>query len=183
MNKNIALSMAKTYTEGLVRALQNNSVTMDLAWQELNALWQFAIAQKNFELFMSAPNIPFQKKEALLESVFHVCAVSMEVKALCALLLKNGKFSLLPMMLEVLGDCVLKSQGKVKAFVTSATKLLPEEIQVLQTKLETRLGKKLQMVFQEDKGLIGGFVARVEDEIFDGSIRKQLEKLNISICA
>ena len=76
----------------------------------------------------------------------------------------------------------MKSQGKVKAMVTSAGPLVPEEVQALQKNLEKRLGKKLQMTFLEDRRLIGGVLVRVEDEVLDGSIRKQLENLKITLC-
>ena len=198
MSKNIHLSIAVIYAEGLVKALEQNPSKMESAWRELDQLWRFAVAQKNFEAFMLTPSIPLREKNLLLDNcykavdAFQVCEaiitksqavyISAEVRIFCKLLLKSGRFSLFRMILEVLENLVLKSQGKVKAFVTSATKLLQEEIQILKNFLETHFEKKIQMVFREDKSLIGGVVVRVEDKIFDGSIQKQLEKLKIKLC-
>jgi F-type H+-transporting ATPase subunit delta len=179
MSKNANLSIAKKYAEGLAKALGEDSKKMESIGYELDLLKQWMSTQKDLETLLLAPNIPLQKKNALLDNLFYACQALEEVKTFCKLLLKNGRFSLFPMILDFFENLVLKSQGKVKAFVATATALIPEEIEVLRKKLEAYFGKKIQMVFQEDKNILGGVVVRVEDEIFDGSLRKQLEKLKI----
>ena len=182
MSKSTHRAIAKVYAEGLARALGQDSAKMESAWRELDQLWRFAMEHKDFEAFMNSPRVPRGGKHALLDNLFAVCEASAEVKSFCKLLLKSGRFLLFCQILEVLEELVLKSQGRVKALVTSATGLLPEEIEALKTNLEARLNQKLQMTFREDRNLIGGVVVRVEDEIFDGSIQKQLENLKIKLC-
>jgi F-type H+-transporting ATPase subunit delta len=44
----------------------------------------------------------------------------------------------------------------------------------LKERLESILNKKVQMSFVIDKDIMGGFIARVGDTLYDASIRNQL---------
>jgi F-type H+-transporting ATPase subunit delta len=67
--------------------------------------------------------------------------------------------------------------GIAEAEVTSARSLNEAEKKELTAALERRTGKKIEANFREDKGLLGGAVARVGSTIYDGSVREQLERL------
>ncbi|MGN6592467.1 MAG: F0F1 ATP synthase subunit delta [Terriglobales bacterium] len=43
--------------------------------------------------------------------------------------------------------------------------------------MERQLGRKLQTRYATDPELVGGFVAQVGDQVYDGSIRGRLERL------
>jgi len=62
-------------------------------------------------------------------------------------------------------------------FVTSATEFSNEQKSVLQSRLEKILDKKVRLNFKTDLNLVGGFIAKVNDTLYDASIRHQLELL------
>jgi F-type H+-transporting ATPase subunit delta len=47
----------------------------------------------------------------------------------------------------------------------------------LQKKLEQLLGKKLEMTYKTDPALIGGVITKIGNQVFDGSIKTQLQSL------
>ena len=65
--------------------------------------------------------------------------------------------------------------GVVKASVTSASELSPEERSSLTGKLETLTGKQVKAEFTTDADLIGGVVTRIGSRIYDGSVRAKLD--------
>lgn len=67
--------------------------------------------------------------------------------------------------------------GIANVFVTSATEFSIEQKNVLQGRLEKILDKKVQLDFETDLSLVGGFIAKVNDTLYDASIRHQLELL------
>lgn len=67
--------------------------------------------------------------------------------------------------------------GIANVFVTSATEFSNEQKNVLQGRLEKILDKKVQLDFETDLSLVGGFIAKVNDTLYDASIRHQLELL------
>jgi len=48
---------------------------------------------------------------------------------------------------------------------------------VLQSRLEKILNKKVRLNFKIDLDLVGGFIAKVGDTLYDASIKHQLELL------
>jgi F-type H+-transporting ATPase subunit delta len=67
--------------------------------------------------------------------------------------------------------------GIANVFVTSATEFSNEQKNVLQGRLEKILDKKVQLNFETDLSLVGGFIAKVNDTLYDASIKHQLELL------
>lgn len=73
--------------------------------------------------------------------------------------------------------------GRVRGEVTSAVALSDADKQALQAALERETGKKIVFEFKVDAALLGGVVSRVEDLVFDGSVRTQLERLKQTLTA
>jgi F-type H+-transporting ATPase subunit delta len=67
--------------------------------------------------------------------------------------------------------------GIANVFVTAAASLTSEQKNVLQSRMEKILNKKVQLNFKTDENLIGGFIAKVDDTLYDASISHQLELL------
>ena len=64
--------------------------------------------------------------------------------------------------------------GIVELKVTTAFTLNDEEITDLKNKFETILNKKVTLKFTVDINLIGGFIARVGDTVYNASVKHQL---------
>ena len=62
-------------------------------------------------------------------------------------------------------------------FVTTAVDFSNEQKNVLQNKFEKILNKKVRLNFKTDIKLVGGFIAKVDDTLYDASIIHQLELL------
>jgi F-type H+-transporting ATPase subunit delta len=67
--------------------------------------------------------------------------------------------------------------GKVRAEVTVAADLPESYFLELKKTLETVTGKQVVIDKKKDPSLIGGVVARIGDQVFDGSIRNRLSGL------
>jgi F-type H+-transporting ATPase subunit delta len=61
--------------------------------------------------------------------------------------------------------------------VTAAIEFTQDQKSVLQNKLEKILDKKVRLNFKTDIGLVGGFIAKAGDTLYDASIKHQLEQL------
>jgi F-type H+-transporting ATPase subunit delta len=67
--------------------------------------------------------------------------------------------------------------GIVNVDVKTALEFTPEQTSVLKKKFEGLLNKKVNFKFEIDKSILGGFVARVGDTVYDASISNQLNLL------
>jgi F-type H+-transporting ATPase subunit delta len=68
-------------------------------------------------------------------------------------------------------------EGIVTVALTTAVDFGDELIADLKERFESVLSKKVRFTFRKDEAIIGGFVAKVQDTVYDASIAHQLELL------
>ena len=72
---------------------------------------------------------------------------------------------------------MLERQGIAVGEVTTAVPLGPEELAIVRQRLGAVVGKDIEIRASVDPEIIGGIVARVGDQLIDGSVIGQLRKL------
>jgi F-type H+-transporting ATPase subunit delta len=71
--------------------------------------------------------------------------------------------------------------GRVRATITSAAPLTPEQTEAVTSALARQTGRTVLADEQVDPQLLGGVVVDIEGKVYDGSLRTQLEALATSI--
>ncbi|MEK6718343.1 MAG: ATP synthase F1 subunit delta, partial [candidate division NC10 bacterium] len=67
--------------------------------------------------------------------------------------------------------------GRVKAEVTTAVSLDGEQQERLRQRLEQVAGKQVYLEVQQDPKILGGLVAQIGSQVYDGSLKTQLARL------
>ncbi len=71
--------------------------------------------------------------------------------------------------------------GFVTVSIKTAYEFTDEQKKRLKEKLENFLNKKVGFSFKIDKSLIGGFVAQVNDTVYNASLKHQLDLLRVQL--
>lgn len=93
------------------------------------------------------------------------------------LLISKGKLKIADQILEAYNHLMNEHYGIKSADVTTAIALDSVESEKLGQHLEGLVGKKVSMSVQVNPDILGGFIARIDDSLIDGSIRSRLEIL------
>jgi F-type H+-transporting ATPase subunit delta len=93
------------------------------------------------------------------------------------LLAEKGRESSLPEIIETFFLLRDEKLGIMNVHVKTAVEFTRQQKNELEKHFELSSKKKVQVDVQVDPALIGGFVARMGDTLFDGSIKRQLELL------
>lgn len=93
------------------------------------------------------------------------------------------RLALLPEILAQFQALRREAEARVHVLVTSAHPLDGEEVQLLSERLAKRFGHEVEMQVEIDASLIGGAIIRARDEVIDGSVRGQLERLARQVAA
>jgi len=104
-------------------------------------------------------------------------SVSDEILDFILFILKKNREDLLTMIIKRFLELRDERLGIVDAKVLSTIGFSDEQKKKLQQKLEEVIKKKIRITFKEDKNLIGGFIIKVNDTVYDASIKHQLELL------
>lgn len=89
----------------------------------------------------------------------------------------NNRLPLLTAIADCFTAMVFDHANLIRAVVTSARPLLPEQADEIRQRLGKRLGKTVIVRQRQDPDLIAGFVVRAGDVVIDCSVKGHLERL------
>jgi len=95
------------------------------------------------------------------------------------LLIDKQRFNLISDIQNEFNKLVNKNKGLFVAEVSTASQISPDELEQIKRKLETLIGKneKVSIDSKTDPNLIGGVVVKMNDLVYDGSIKGRLENM------
>ena len=135
---------------------------------------------KEFAEIIENPKVPFDLKAKLAEE--NLKGIDPLALNLVFLLIHKNKIELADQITEEYEREVDEYNGIKRADVVSAIPVDDAYKKRLGQQLEEIIGSKLNIKFEVDPEILGGFVAKIDGKLIDGSIRNRLEilKKNIS---
>ena len=130
---------------------------------------------------LASPVVTPAQKLAVIEA--DVPNLTSQTRNLLVLLVHRGRLGLLPDVAAAFRERLNRERGIVTAFVTTAAPLDDAGRTELGTRLATYAGRQVRMEMSVDPGLIGGVVARIGDQLLDGSVRGRLQTLRRRLAA
>jgi F-type H+-transporting ATPase subunit delta len=122
-----------------------------------------------------SPKVPLARRLEVVREVF--AGASPLFLSFLELVIRKGRAGALPEMTAVLRQLDHQAAGRAMGRLESAVPLpepLQEEIRVLMARLT---GREPTLAARVDPELLGGFTARVGDQLLDLSLRTRLERL------
>ncbi|HEY6953437.1 MAG TPA: ATP synthase F1 subunit delta [Bacteroidota bacterium] len=171
----VNVRVARRYAEALAEMAEEQKYVGVIA-QDLELLRRAVRESRDFLLFLKSPIINNARKQEILLGLF-TDKTSKVTQEFLHILVEKGREYLLPDIIEQFFAIRDERMGIINAEVKGVGEFSPDQTTALQRKLEVFSGKKVRISFSVDKHLVGGFIARVGDTVFDGSIRRQLELL------
>lgn len=126
---------------------------------------------------LTSPAVGWEDKAKLLRRLAAASGLAPITRNFLLVAAERGRMNLLPAIEHTFEQLLLDRQGIVRAEVASARTLSEDERSALEQELGRQLGVKLQAHYHTDQELVGGFIARVGDQVYDGSLRGQLDRL------
>ena len=96
-------------------------------------------------------------------------------------LIRNHRINDLNGIVEALASYIREATNTVAADVRTAHALSDAERAELQSTLERKFGRNVELKLSTDGSLLGGFVAKVGSEIYDASVVGRIERFRESL--
>ena len=122
------------------------------------------------------PKIPVQRKEAAIRQSLTDKVLPTSLN-LALLLVQRQLVDYVPNIAKELEQLVLDYRNEAIAQVTTATPMDEQQSTLVRDALEKQMGKSIIMQARIDPSILGGVIARVGDEVIDGSVRYRLNAL------
>lgn len=169
----MASGAAKRYVQAIVEIAREKQ-TFE-AWERDLQQLGAAASDEDFATFLQNPSVQGAEKIKAVDIVLR--DAQPEVRNLAHLLVERQRAGLIPDIVEAFNEAVLAERGIVVADVTTAEQL-DESMQAdVRERIGTLLGKKVELRLHTDPEIIGGLIARVGDEVIDGSVQTRLRQL------
>ena len=123
------------------------------------------------------PSIAAEQKRSVLDAIVKRAGISQMVRNFVAVLIDKRRMKFLDEIVAQFAQELNQRLGFAEAEITTARELKADERKELERDLERVTGKKIKARYDQDKGILGGAVARVGSTVFDGSVRGQLERI------
>ena len=145
--------------------------------RELGAFVSLVRGNADLERVLVNPAVPVQRKSALVKQLLPRLATGPIVGKLLVLLADRDRLVLLPDLQDEYQRRLMDFLNVVQAEVTSAVPLPADAVQAIQRAIAERTGRTVALTARVDAGLIGGVVTRIGSVVYDGSVKRQLEKM------
>jgi len=175
----MASGAAKRYAQAVFSLAKENG-TLDRWLEDLAALNDL-VSDPQAGQMLTSPAVSEGDKLKLVDTV--LASSQQEARNLAHLLIQRGRVDAIPDIAQIFGAAVLEERGIVIAEVTTAEPLGQAEQAMVQRQLSRMVGKSVQLRMATDPDIIGGVVARVGDQLIDGSVLNQLRRLRTRLAA
>lgn len=169
------IKLGKIYASAIFKlANENNSVNEIL--ELLNKIANELETNKEFEKFLANPIVETTKK---IEVVNKLVTNDMEQNIVNYLVEKN-RISLLNSIRNAYLEMYFESKNEIVVQAIFPTELTNMQKDKLVEKLEKLKGKKIILDIKVDTNLVTGGIISINDEVIDGSLKSQLDKIRES---
>jgi F-type H+-transporting ATPase subunit delta len=169
------LRIANRYAEALLTTAEEMHILKNVS-DDLTVIQRIIKESHEFQLFLKNPIIKKEKKQAVFKATFGSSVQALTLRFL-SLLIEKEREDALPSVIEAFFRSQDEMLGIVRLHVKTAVELSQQQSLELKQRFEVYSKKKVFIDQSLDKQLIGGFVARIGDTVFDGSVKQQLELL------
>jgi len=154
-------------------ALKQNTLERTLAdVQEIADLF----SKRKLAYLLREPKIPAERKETAIRQGLASKVLPTSLN-LALVVVQRGLVDLMPNIARELNQLVLDYKNEARAEVITAAQMDETQRSHVQRALERMTGKKIQLETRVQPSILGGVVARVGDQVIDGSVERRLRSL------
>lgn len=167
-------AIARRYAEAMFGiALKQN--TLDRTLEDVQGISQL-FSKHTLAYLLREPKVPAQRKETALREALSARVLPTSLN-LALLVVQRGLVELMPNIAAELQQMVFDYKNQATAEVTTAAPMDDKQLALVKQALEQRTGKTILLQTKINSEILGGVIARVGDQVIDGSVRQRLQAL------
>jgi F-type H+-transporting ATPase subunit delta len=164
--------LVRGYAEALFRVAAAEG-ELDAVERQLFGFSRLLETEPRVRDALTDPSLPVENKQALIADTLSDRANPHAVNML-RFLVEQGRARELGRIVDELAEVAAETRESTVAEVRSAVPLDATRVKKLTEALSRASGRTIEVRVVVDPGVVGGLVAKVGDEIFDGTVRSRL---------
>jgi F-type H+-transporting ATPase subunit delta len=167
-------AIARRYAEAMFD-IAGKQHTIDRTLDDIQGIAQ-VFAHRTLAYLLTEPKVPAKRKETAIRQALEGKVLPTSLN-LALLVVQRELVDVMPGIARELEQLVLNYKNQAVAQVTTATRLDDAQMALIKKALEQRTGKTILLETRLQPDILGGVIARVGDELIDGSVRTRLALL------
>jgi F-type H+-transporting ATPase subunit delta len=167
----VAIRYANSFLEASIE--KNN---LERAASDMEVILNAVNSSSLLRRFLENPVVKSELKKSVLKEIFQKYVSSDTLRFLEFVVDKNRENALKDIAEKFL-ELKDEHTGVARVDIKSAFELSNDQKKIIEQKFESLLNKKVVASYKVDENVIGGFVAKVKDTVYDASVAHQLELL------
>lgn len=165
--------VVRGYAEAVL-AMADAEGNLDTVEDELYRFARTVERQPDLRDALTDPALPTARKETILQELLGTRANPQTINLL-GFLVGQGLARDLSRIIDALAQLAAERRQRSLAEVRTAVTLDADRRARLTEALSRATGRKVELKVLVDDSVIGGVIARVGDQVFDGTVRRKLE--------
>ena len=166
--------IAKRYAEAVYGVAKEKDKVKEI-YDMLNSLMELYINDSEFRNFMLHPLIENSEKKDFLGNIFtDADDITMNI---IDYLVDKDRIEIIRYIVSEYLKLYYLENNEVEVTGIFSKELSEEQFDLLKSKLEKKVGKKIILKIEVNKDIIGGGIVKMGDQIIDGSIKRQIENI------
>lgn len=167
----VAIRYANSFLEASIE--KNN---LERAASDMEVILNAVNSSSLLRRFLENPVVKSELKKSVLKEIFQKYVSSDTLRFLEFVVDKNRENALKDIAEKFL-ELKDEHTGVARVYIKSAFELSNDQKRIIEQKFESILNKKVVASYKVDENVMGGFVAKVKDTVYDASVAHQLELL------
>ena len=181
-NTQFISEVSRRYSKALFKIASKENSEQEI-YDEVNNLFEIIKSDNKFTKIFSSPLLSSKSQLKLIDNIFSnsdkkKLNVSKNVLAFLKVLANNGRLNTLLSSLHSFKFLVKSMHKEVNISLTTATSISKESLEKIQGILSKKTDKKISIISNVDKNIIGGIILQSGSNLIDASIRNKILKLN-----
>lgn len=163
------------YANSLMQLAEEKNLYSKIA-KDAELIFSALSGSKELRTVLKSPIIKSAEKKNLLSQIFEK-KISADSKNFLDFIVDKGREDIVFEIFKEFRNLRDKKEGILRAKIVSATELTAKLKEKVVKKLEQQTLKTVEPTYIIDENIIGGFIAEVNDTVYDASVRHQLKLL------
>ena len=181
-NTQFISEVSRRYSKALFKIASKANLEQK-TYDEVNGLLEIIKSDKKFIKIFSSPLLSSKRQLKLIDNIFSnsdkkKIKVSKNLLAFLKVLASNGRLKILLSSLYSFKFLVISMRKEVNVNIITATPIAEENLKKIQVILSKKTDKKINIISNVDKNIIGGIILQSGSNLIDASIRNKILKLN-----
>ena len=172
----ISVTIAKKYAKALLEmGLQDgNYETLE---QDLEKMADLLRENKELRVVLQSPAFPKPTRKAIAGKMSERLGLATTTIKFIELLIQRKRIDLFSEITKAYRDLCDEVAGRTRTTLVTPLELPSGLVQEIKGKIESLTGKEVILSLEKDPSLIGGFLTRIGNVVYDGSLKGQIAKL------